>query len=396
MIQLSPKEYCSGCGACVSVCKHLCITMEGNGIGQFFPVIDTNKCLECHACEKTCPVLNEPAGKLPQKAYAAWSLDEKQRHTSASGGIAYEIYRYALLNGYKVVGASQNTDLSVSLKMASRLEEIIPFKNSKYVFSECYDLYPLLRMALGNGDKIVIAGVSCQIAAMRNLFQKYEDQIIFVEILCHGMVPFSYLRQHVDAIERIKNKKVCSMSFRAPEAHTYTYTLSLYDEVGNCFYAARRSDGDTYQIGFGTTITYLESCYHCRFAKRERVGDIILCDYYGLGKQIPFKYDTKEVSCILTITEKGRAFMNQVFKSNVLYFEERPVEEAVAGNPRLRVPNPKTKERFVFEKNILLTKGDFEKAIAPLAAAYMKTVNRSILYYHWQGVKYRIKKLFGK
>lgn len=395
MITLASEEFCSACGACMSVCSHKCITMRSNSIGQFFPSINNDKCVTCLACEKVCPILNEPHTNLPRKAFAAWSLDEKQRRTSASGGVAYELYRYALAHGYKVVGASSNKDLSVSLKIASSEEELPPFKNSKYVFSECYDLYPKIKENLQKGEKMLIVGVSCQIAAMRNLFSKYEN-VVFIEILCHGMVPYSYLQQHISSIEKERKEKAFSMSFRAPEAHTYTYTLSLYNKEGNSFYAATKNEGDTYQIGFSRAITYMESCYHCHFAKRERVGDIILCDFWGLGKETPFKYDKKEVSCILTITDKGEKFMDEVFQTNVLFVEERPLIEAINGNPRLRIPNPKTKDRLTFENNIISSQGDFEKAIAPLAAAYMKTLNRSIWYYHWQGIKYRIRKLFCK
>lgn len=395
MITLASEELCSACGACMSVCSHKCITMKCNGIGQFFPSIDNDKCVACHACENVCPILNEPHTNLPRKAYAAWSLDEEQRRTSASGGIAYELYNYAIAHGYKVVGASFNDDLSVSLKIASTKEEISPFKNSKYVFSECYELYPKIKEELRKGVKMLIVGVSCQIAAMRNLFSKYDD-IVFVEILCHGMVPYSYLQQHISSIEKKRQEKAFSMSFRAPEAHTYTYTLSLYNKEGKSFYAATKNDGDTYQIGFSRAITYMESCYHCHFAQRERVGDIILCDFYGLGKEKEFFHDTKEVSCILTVTEKGEKFMDDVFQTNVLFVEERPLNEAINGNPRLQIPNAKTKERIIFEKNITKTLGNYEEAIAPLAAEYMKTVNRSKMYYHWQGLKYRFKKLFGK
>lgn len=396
MIKLAPNENCSACGACMSVCHKSAISMKSDETGQISPFIDMGRCIECHACEKVCPVLSSPPSEKPRKAYAAWSLDKEQRHTSASGGVAYELYRYALNHGYKVVGASQNEDFSVSLKMASSEEEIAPFKNSKYVFSECYTLYPQLREVLRRGERVLLVGVSCQIAAMRNLYAKYADQIVFVEILCHGMVSLSYLQQHIKVIEEMNQEKACSMSFRAPEAHTHTFTFALYNKEGNCFYAARKSDGDSYQIGYSTGVIYFESCYHCCFAKRERVGDVILCDFYGLGKKVPFQHDLHEVSCIITITDKGEMFMNRVFDESVLFVEERPLSEAVAGNPRLLSPTPKSKARRVFEENIVEFNGDYESAISPLVVAFMKTVNRSKMYYHWQGVKYRLRKLSRK
>lgn len=391
---LADKNLCTGCGACAFQCPHSCIKMESDKIGQIYPIIDTAFCIECHACEKICPVLNEPEVHLPQRAYAAWSLDPQQRATSASGGIAYELYRYAMAKGYRVVGASFNGDLSVSLKVASTEKEIIPFKNSKYVFSEPYSVYPQIRGGLKRGEKFMLVGVSCQIAAMRKMFGKYEN-VIYVEILCHGMTPFSYLRQHVDAIENKTGKKSYSMTFRAPEKHTYTYTMTLYDAEGNSFYAARTKDGDSYQYGYHRSVSYRENCYHCSFAKRERVGDIVLCDFYGLGKTIPFKYDKNEVSCILTTTLKGKTFVDHAVTSDRIFAEERPIEEAVDGNPRLRQSNQKTDDRRIFETRIVQFNGDFEQAIAPLVASYVKALEMPFWRKRLYSLKNRISELFS-
>ena len=115
-------------------------------------------------------------------------------------------------------------------------------------------------------------------------------------------------------------------------------------------------------------------CFRHSVAKRERVGDIILCDFYGLGKTIPFEYDKNEVSCILTTTFKGKTFIDQVIASDRIFAEERPIEEAVDGNPRLRQSNRKTDNRREFESRIAQFDGDFEQAIAPLVASYIKAL----------------------
>lgn len=142
MIKLAPLSLCTGCGACAYPCPKQCITMREDMIGQIYPVIDDNRCIECHACEKICPILNEPEGNSPVKAYASWSQNMENRRTSASGGIAHEIYDYALDRGYYIVGASTNPDFSVSLKVTDKQEDISAFKNSKYVFSSGYNAFP--------------------------------------------------------------------------------------------------------------------------------------------------------------------------------------------------------------------------------------------------------------
>ena len=116
--------------------------MREDSMGIVLPAIDTASCIECHRCEKVCPMLNEVEAHKPEKAYAAWSNDEEERRTSASGGIAIEMYKQAVRNGYTAIGASQNDDFSVTHKTVSTLEGLTPFKNSKYVFSDAYAVFP--------------------------------------------------------------------------------------------------------------------------------------------------------------------------------------------------------------------------------------------------------------
>ena len=138
MIKLATRDACTGCGACAFKCPKLCISMEEDDIGQIYPLIDSSICIECHSCEKVCPILSEPVSYKSRKAYASWSKDSNERRTSASGGIAIEMYKYAVSNGCFAVGAVQNKDFSVSHKMVSSLEELVAFKTSKYVFSDAY------------------------------------------------------------------------------------------------------------------------------------------------------------------------------------------------------------------------------------------------------------------
>lgn len=391
MVQLAEKDVCTGCGACSYVCSRNCIEMRENQVGIVLPVIDTDKCIDCHRCMKACPVINIPERSTPYKVYAAWSHDEVQRKTSASGGAAYELYKYALHNGYLVVGASQNPDFSVCLKAASNIDEIAGFKNSKYVFSEAWHVYPHVNKALIGGRKVLFVGLPCQVAAAKSLFKSFGN-IVYVEILCHGTTPVSYLKQHIDMLENALGKKAARMSFRAPEAETHSYTFSLYDNQGDCFYAKHVNDGDSYQFGYHRSVSYRENCYHCKFATPERVGDIVLCDFYGLGKTYPCSYDAKNVSCIIVNTDSGNVFMQEIIASHNLFVEDRPVEEAIEGNPRLRITNPKTNDRMVFEKNIILYDGDFERSIEVLNRSYQRYLSYPRIV---KSLIYRTKLIFG-
>ena len=395
MIQLASEELCTACGACAYRCPQKCIKMLENDIGVPYPVIDSEVCIECHACEKSCPVLFSPQGNIPQTVYAAWSVDEEQRLTSASGGIAYEFYQYAIKHGYKCVGAYLNADFTVSLKLAKEPEELIVFKNSKYVYSEIHTLLPRISEELRHGEKILVMGLPCQIAAIKKLFP-HQENLVLVEILCHGNTPSSYLKQHIEYIEQRVGKRAAVVDFRTPSYQTYTFTFTLRDNKGEEFYAARAKDGDTYQYAYHSAVSYRESCYHCSFAKEERIGDITLADYWGLGNKIPFNHEKKNVSMVQINSEKGSLFWNAVVRSGNVFSQERPMEEARAGNPRLLRTNPKSKDRLTFEREILKHHGDFEKATKELVKQYLKRQNESRLVLHFRGLLYRINKVIRK
>ena len=371
MVKLANSNACTGCGACAFKCPKGCITMQENKIGIILPHIDESSCVGCHACEKVCPVLNEVLPSQSQKAYAAWSLDDEERRTSASGGIAAEMYKLAADNSYKIIGAAQQEDFSVKHEIAASIKAIEKFKNSKYVFSSAYDVFPLVKNAIRNQQKVLFIGLPCQVAAMRKLYGNAEH-LLLVEVVCHGTTPVSYLRQHIDKLNKEAGDIAKRMSFRDPYTYTYTFTFTLYNADNKLFYAKRTKDGDTYQFGYHRAVSYRENCYHCRFAKPERNADITIADYHGLGLVKPAAYDAKKVSLILVNNEKGRDFVDRLIAEKRIFAEERPLEEPFKGEAQLRHPSLKTKYRKMFEEDIEKYNGDFEKAIKHTQNKYMR------------------------
>lgn len=370
MVKLAEHNLCTGCGACAHVCAKSCITMKEDDIGIVFPIVDETNCISCKRCENICPILNPLKSTYPQKAYAAWSKDAEERRTSASGGIAAELYKMAIAKGYKVVGASQNKDFSVTHKMASTLDEIVPFKNSKYVFSDAYDVFGEIGNSLKKQDKVLFIGLPCQVAALKKIYKDNEN-LLLVEVICHGTTPFSYLKQHIEKISKEYGQCVKRMSFRDEDLQTYTYTFTLYDCKGNRFYAKQTKDGDSYQFGYHRAVTYRENCYYCSFAKSERNSDITIADYHGLGLVAPAEFSAQKVSLILENSKKGKDFLKLLNHSSV-YFVERPIEEPMKGEAQLNHPSVKSKFQKEFAKNIVFYKGDFEQAIKSPQKKYFK------------------------
>lgn len=87
MPQLASVKQCTGCMACLDSCPQnaIVITLKNN---MPFVNIDINKCVECHICENTCPVISHIPFNNPVKeqVFKGWIKDDNLRQKAASGG----------------------------------------------------------------------------------------------------------------------------------------------------------------------------------------------------------------------------------------------------------------------------------------------------------------------
>ena len=101
MIDIKRKEDCCGCNACGDACPKGCITFETDIEGFSYPVVDKDTCINCHLCEKVCPIINidklkKNDFKQPE-THAAVSKNIMTRFASTSGGmftvLAQQMYK---------------------------------------------------------------------------------------------------------------------------------------------------------------------------------------------------------------------------------------------------------------------------------------------------------------
>lgn len=77
---------------------------------------------------------------------------------------------------------------------------------------------------------------------------------------------------------------------------------------------------DRYGIHFLNGDCYRESCYQCRYADTNRVGDLTCGDFWGVEKVRTQFMDTKGVSVVLVNSEKGKAFFEKI-KEQATYWK---------------------------------------------------------------------------
>lgn len=341
-------DKCTGCAACKDVCPKQCIIMQPDDLDALHPVVDESICINCGLCEKTCPNNRELSYKLPHKVWAAWSNDSDVRRTSASGGIACELYRYWIKNGGVATGVVFDRDEGCHFILLENESDIKAVQNSKYTFSDTAGIYKVVKQKLQAGISVLFIGVPCQVAGLYGFLKKEYDNLTTVDIICHGMPPSTYLEQHIKSIEDKKKEYTHQLFFRDPKYYTYTFTFTLKNIKGKEFYNKKVLTRDNYQLGYHRALIYRENCYSCNYARKERISDLTIGDFSGLGRFAPFEYDKHNVSCILENTDKGAALLKNLKGALSMY--ERPACEAFDIEKQLKSPSVKHNGRYCFEQ----------------------------------------------
>jgi coenzyme F420-reducing hydrogenase beta subunit len=67
------------------------------------------------------------------------------------------------------------------------MEGLVAFRGSKYVQSRIGDTYILTKKFLMSGRKVLFTGTPCQIAGLKAFLQKDYDNLLTVDLVCHGV-----------------------------------------------------------------------------------------------------------------------------------------------------------------------------------------------------------------
>lgn len=334
------KNKCTGCHACYNVCPKKCIAMREDEYGFMHPEININECISCNLCKKTCPAINQVEYRKPKIAYAAWALNECERESSTSGGVASIFSNYIIENGGVVFGVSIEDNVIKHIKVDKK-NDLIKIKGSKYVQSKIGDTYKEAKKELEIGRKVLFIGTPCQIAGLIKYLDRGYENLITIDIICHGVPSQKILGDYIK--ENFALHDFNKISFR--DKDEFNFKL-LKDDKTLVNIPMTKS---FYYTGFMKSLFYNEACYECPFSTEKRISDATIGDFWGLGEEKAFEHDKiKGVSLILPNTEKG---LMLVYKcKDKMFLEERNVSEAIYGNDQLRRPAIKHKNYDLFRK----------------------------------------------
>lgn len=335
---------CSGCGVCATVCPKDCISFSTGDFGHIYPRIDTEKCIDCKKCQKVCPSLNNFGQQFPKNAFAGIINNKADYLSSTSGGAAQALSLGILKDGGVVYGCASLDEGRVEHIRVGEPNKLVLLKGSKYVQSDVSKVYKQILHDIKDGTQVLFIGTPCQCAAVKALFKSPPTNLSLVELICHGVPSQKYLFKCLEK-KGVNRKEIGRLTFRTEKG----YQLVVYDNEGHNFEPIYESNPlfdkgckDMYYKTFFYGYSFRPGCYTCKFARSERVADITIGDFWGLGVELPANEIPPHkhgISVILPCTSKGEELLNKV--SDLINLYPRPVEEAINGNHQLQHPTKK-------------------------------------------------------
>lgn len=347
MINIENKNQCSGCYACLQACPKQCITMKSDAEGVWYPSVDKGACINCHMCERVCPILSGVAEKDKPLAYAAYNKCGNERSASSSGGVFTLIAKHIIEQGGTVFGAAFNDKFEVEHMCIERNEDLSKLRGSKYVQSRIGNSYKQAKEILDKGKLVLFTGTPCQIGGLLSYLNKNYENLYTQDIVCHGVPSPMVWKKYVRYRQKVASSPIENISFRAKSDSWREYCVQF--EFSNNTKYSRVHTSDFYFRTFLKKLTLRPSCYECHFKGKRRQADITLGDFWGVENVFPELDDDKGISLVLCNNVKGKQLFDSI--CNQAEFRETDYEEATKYNPAAiySVKRPGSRELFIRE-----------------------------------------------
>ena len=390
-IKLAGVLNCTGCFACAAACPMGCITMKPDQEGFLRPDIGES-CMRCGKCMEACPVLmKQTSDHMVKGVYAAWTTDADVRAESTSGGVFTALAKEVLKEGGVVFGAAFDQAFCVRHVAVEEENGLSRLRGAKYVQSDLGNVFLQVKEKLEEGRQVLFSGTPCQTAGLLQFLKTPYDNLLVCDLVCHGVPSPAVWEEFRKKLQEERHRKLMAVSFRSKEDGWNNAKFSA-EFAGKVYYIEPLME-TPYGRGFGMALFLRPSCYRCPFASLDRKADLTLGDFWGVSKEAlpPEAQLEAGISLVLTHTEKGQAAFEAIEETTPRV--ERPLEEAIAGNPRLvsSVELPGGRGAF-FHDFATLPYGETEKKWLSLPSWPYRMAAKIL----GPGVKQKIRKLLKK
>ena len=195
-----------------------------------------------------------------------------------------------------------------------------------------------VKQFLADGRKVLFSGTPCQIAGLKKFLRKDYENLLTVEVVCHGVPSPMVWRDYLDykraepnrwkntvssslnelpvitgislEIKQMAGKNSVSKSAMPPLRRK---SVSKSANIANC--EITPFNEDLFMKGFLKNIYLRPSCYHCATRQGKSGADISIADYWGVQSIHPEIDDDKGTGAVLINTNNGLKCYNNIYQS---------------------------------------------------------------------------------
>lgn len=332
MIEIKDKHFCCGCSACASSCPTGCISLKEDKDGFRYPAVEESSCISCGKCESVCPVLSGTGinRQYTGDVYAMAHPDTGVRYDSSSGGAFSMLAEETIGKGGLVFGAAFNDEWDVVHVCASNKTELASLRGSKYVQSEMGNCFLSVKEAVCSGRQVLFSGTPCMIAGLRKYLRKDYDNLLLVDIVCHGVPSPKVWKTYLRSFGRITK-----ISFRDKSRGWKMFSM-VVDGEKKC--VNEPFEKNPFMTLFLKNLCLRPSCYRCQFKAGKSGSDITIGDFWGIQNIRPDIDDDSGLSLVIPNTVAGKTALAGLDTE----MTPIPYEEAIRRNRPFEISVPET------------------------------------------------------
>lgn len=374
MTEICPHNVCTACYACLNACRKNAISFFSDEVGNLYPSVNQDSCIDCGACAKACPNNSPVSSQYPLSAYVGCANGLQEHLSSTSGGVASAICRQFVKSGGVVYGCSGANPLAVHHIRIEKECDIDLLKGSKYVHSVIGRCYSLVKEDLQAGRKVLFIGTPCQVAGLYSFLHGASRNLYTIDFVCHGVPSQQVFNDSLRLLLKQENLSKVKIDYRFRDKRGKSrYGLRIRDEYGKTILQEVFPHSD-YMVGFLKALFYRENCYRCKYARPERVSDITLGDYADeerLYQQIP--HAANGLSKIIVSTNRGGELLEKP-NSHICY-EAVSVDKLIMAGGQLVKPIARHKSYDAFHK--IYKEEGIEVAFSKLLPSLRREIKRN-------------------
>lgn len=269
----------------------------------------------------------------PLKTYACSLKDDEIRMSSSSGAVFSALASYVFSKKGIVYGVAMTEDC-YSAEFISVTDEkgLIKLRGSKYLQAKVGNTYKRVRSDLLDGNIVLFTGTGCQISGLKYYLGKEYDNLICVDVICHGAPSPALWKKYVQHQEDKNDGKLKYVNFRCKDQGWTDFGMkeamaSLPENHIRQSFISKNTD--PYMQMFLRDYCLRPSCYECP-AKKEKRSDISIADFWGIQRVAPDLNDDKGTSLVLIRTLKGKDVFDKILIQ--FRYQEVSYKDGVSGN----------------------------------------------------------------